>query len=122
MSEWTKVVTDPLGLAGFALFLVFGLVAKTRKSSERRWLTPVAVCLAIAALLGGLTLSYIKSSATSATAAKPQIQQPNLQVRQTSTGPGSPNVQGVNGNVTVTVDQSSGDTTKATSKVDQKSK
>lgn len=120
MSEWTKVVTDPLGLVGFALFLVFGLVAKTRKSSERRWLTPVAVCLAVAALLGGLTLSYIKSSATRATAAKSQIDKPNGQIKQTSTGPGSPNVQGVNGDVTITVDQSSGGAAKASAKVDQK--
>lgn len=120
MSEWTKVVTDPLGLAGFALFLVFGLVAKTRKSSERRWLAPVAVCLAVAALLGGLTLSYLKSSGTQAPAAKPAIQQQNSNVKQISTGSGSPNVQGVNGNVTVTIDQSSGDAAKTGIKVDQK--
>jgi hypothetical protein len=119
MSEWTKVVTDPLGLAGFALFLVFGMVAKARKSTERRWLAPVAICLAVAALVGGLTLSYVRTSAARASAAKPESQQP-IQVKQISSGPGSPNVQGVNGNVTVTVDQSSGEATKAGTKVDQK--
>src|SRR5271157_249610 len=53
MSEWTKVVTSPLGLAGFALFLVFGYLAKLKRSNERRWLAPLAVFAAIAALVGG---------------------------------------------------------------------
>jgi hypothetical protein len=37
-------------------------------------------------------------------------QQPTNKVRQSTSGPGSPAVQGVQGNVTITVDQSSGDT------------
>ena len=31
MADWTKVVTDPLGLAGFAIFVVLVLVAATRR-------------------------------------------------------------------------------------------
>ncbi len=38
----------------------------------------------------------------------PTRQQTNQQVQQTSTGEGSPNVQGVQGDVTITVDQSKG--------------
>jgi hypothetical protein len=60
MSEWTKVVTSPLGLAGFALFLVFGYLAKVKRSDERRWLAPVAVFVAVAALVGGLVLAYVQ--------------------------------------------------------------
>ena len=38
MSEWIKAVTHPLGLAGFALFLVFGALGKIKSKDERRWL------------------------------------------------------------------------------------
>ena len=60
MSEWTKVVTSPLGLAGFALFLVFGYLAKVKKSDERRWLAPIAAFAALSALVGGLALAYFQ--------------------------------------------------------------
>ena len=109
MSEWAKVVTDPLGLAGFALFLVFGYLAKAKKSNQQRWLAPLAVCAAIAALAGGLALSYVrvsKSVAPAVNTSNPPMQQTN-KVQQSSSGAGSPNVQGVQGDVTITVDQSS---------------
>jgi hypothetical protein len=115
MSEWTKVVTDPLGLAGFALFLVFGCLAKMKQSSERRWMAPLAVSAAILTLAGGLTLSYFRTAKSAPpvvqTDKKPAPTQVN-QVQQSSTGPGSPNVQGVNGNVVITVDQSGETSTK----------
>ena len=50
MAPWTKVVTNPLGLAGFALFLVFGYLAKIKRNDERRWLSPVAFAIAAVAL------------------------------------------------------------------------
>jgi hypothetical protein len=103
MGEWIKVVTDPLGLAGFALFLMFGYVAKFKRVSEQRWLARVAVISAVAALIGGLSLSYVKTSKSAAAA----LGQAN-RVHQVSTGQGSPNVQGVKGDVTITVDQSTG--------------
>jgi hypothetical protein len=112
MSEWAKVVTDPLGLAGFALFLMFGYLAKAKKSNQQRWLAPLAVCAAIAALAGGLALGYVrvsKSAAPVVNTSKPPMQQTN-KVRQSSSGAGSPNVQGVQGDVTITVDQSSAGT------------
>ena len=116
MSEWSKVVTDPLGLAGFALFLVFGLFAKLKRRDERRWLTPLAVLMAVSALVGGIFLSYRKSSQTQvsaptqATAPGPKQQQSQSEVIQHTTGQGSPAVQGVQGDVTITIDQSSGST------------
>jgi hypothetical protein len=114
MSEWTKVVTEPLGLAGFALFLVFGLVAKRKSKDERRWITPLAAFMAVCALLGGIFLSYKKSGQPAAmppgqTATMPVTkQQTNTKVIQETTGQGSPAVQGVQGDVTITIDQSSG--------------
>ena len=121
MSEWTKVVTQPLGLVGFCLFLVFGYLAKVKRHDERHWLTPVAVALAAVSLIGGLTLAYLQTPNPQAPVIQttnppaPSPQQTN-KVQQTSSGPGSPNVQGVQGDVTVTVDQSNGKTTTTTTK------
>ncbi len=127
MPDWTKVITHPLGLAGFALFLIFGLLAKVKRRDERRWLPPIAIVMALIALVGGLGLAYMQirgqtpplPSQTSRTPASSQ-QQTN-QVQQTTTAPGSPTVQGVQGDVTITVDQSSGktETTKTQAKKSQ---
>ena len=114
MQDWTKVVTEPLGLAGFALFLVFGVLSRVKRHDERRWLGPLAIAMAVLALTGGLTLAYLKRPPQAApqTISVPAAQatpktQTNL-VDQKSTGAGSPNVQGVQGDVTINVDQSSG--------------
>ncbi len=113
MSEWTKVVTQPLGLAGFVLFLVFGYLAKVKRQDARRWLSPVAFAIAAVALIGGLVIAYVqvpKSVAPASNPANPPAsiqQQTNQQVQQTTSGQGSPAVQGVQGDVTITVDQSS---------------
>lgn len=118
--DWTKAVTSPLGLAGFALFLVFGYLAKVTSSGGKRWLAPVAVFFAFAALVGGLAIAYRQVPGplpTPAQASKPALaqqapltQSQTNQVQQTSTGAGSPTVQGVQGDVTITVDQSAGKT------------
>jgi hypothetical protein len=114
MSEWTKVVTSPLGLAGFALFLVFGYLAKVKSKDERQWLSPAAVLVSVIALIGGLVLAYRQTPAAASPAqtdGRLAIQQQTpKQVQQRSTGDGSPNVDGVQGNVTITVDQSKGKT------------
>jgi hypothetical protein len=117
MTPWTKVVTHPLGLAGFVLFLVFGYLARSKRRDEHRWLAPVAFAIAAAALIGGLILAYVEVPKPVPPAVQisqpppPVQQQTNQKVQQTSTGKGSPNVQGVQGDVTITVDQSTGKTT-----------
>src|SRR5215472_5764380 len=107
MQDWTKVVTEPLGLAGFALFLVFGVLARLKAKDERRWLAPVASAMAFLALAGGLVLAYFKAALAPQPAVKnqPAPAQTNANVQQTTTGKGSPIVQGVQGDVTITVDQ-----------------
>jgi hypothetical protein len=109
ISEWTKVVSNPLGLAGFALFLVFAYLAKVKSADERRWLSPAAVLVALAALLGGLLIAYAQIPKPALPAqtngASPSQQMPR-RVEQISTGEGSPNIQGVQGNITLTIDQS----------------
>jgi hypothetical protein len=110
MVEWTKVVTNPLGLAGFALFLVFGILAKVKRNDERRWLSPAAVGIAAIALIGGLLLAYAQTP-------RPQLNHPaaNANPQQScsdadikTSGQGSPVVNCANGSVNITVDQSSG--------------
>lgn len=111
MVEWTRVITNPLGLAGFALFLVFGFLAKVKRTDERRWLSPAAFCIAALALIGGLVIAYAQAPRPQpvhpvVTSAPP----PNCNdVDQKSSGAGSPNVNCANGNVTITIDQSTGE-------------
>lgn len=99
MHEWTKVVTSPLGFAGFALFLVFGFLARQKRPRERRWLSRVATVMAFVALLGGISLAYLQARNSSSTRERPNV-------IQSSSGPGSPNVHDVKGPVTINVDQS----------------
>lgn len=114
MNEWAKVVTNPLGLAGFALFLIFGLIAKVKRSDEKRWITRVAACMAIAALAGGVAIACIQAfrptpSAAISNSPAPGAKQTCEATDQKSLGAGSPNVNCVQGNVTITVDQNTGD-------------
>lgn len=118
MSDWTKVVTNPLGLAGFALFLVFGFLAKLKQRDVRRWLAPVAIVMAVIALVAGLSLAYVQVrrlppvSPVRTQSTPAPCQQQNIQFDQKTPGAGSPAVNCVQGPVTITVDQSSGETEK----------
>jgi hypothetical protein len=61
ITDWTKVVTDPLGLAGFALSLVFTSLSRlqrVRQGTVGRWFAPVAYLLAAGCIVGGLFLAY----------------------------------------------------------------
>jgi hypothetical protein len=106
MTEWTKVVTNPLGLAGFALFLVFGVLAKLKRNDERRWLSPAAVSISAIALIGGLLLAYAQTPRSQP--ARPAAAQSCNDTDIKTSGQGSPVVNCANGPVNITVDQSSG--------------
>ncbi len=54
--DWTKVVTEPAGLAGFALSLMFGVLSARR--GMPRWWPAAAAALAAASVVGGLFLAY----------------------------------------------------------------
>lgn len=103
IASWIKVVTHPLGLAGFAIFLVFTFLGSTRRSKRPKWLSPVAFGLAAVALVGGLTLAF--------RANEPSGQHPSSQtissIQQSATGSANSNVAGVTGNVSVRVSDSS---------------
>ena len=98
-------------MASFALFLVFWSLRKAKRD-ERKWLLPVATVIAAFALAGGVYLAYHRAETSST--APPQgnqvqtSQQQNTQAQQTSSGAASPNIQGVEGNVNISIDQSLG--------------
>jgi hypothetical protein len=54
--DWTKVINTPLGLAGFALALIFGVIAKWGPRYPK-WLMPTAIILAAATMIFGLVIS-----------------------------------------------------------------
>ena len=93
-------MTQPLGLAGFALFLLFQLFGRKLKACERRSVFRVMMAMSAICLLGGLGLAYRYE----------QKQEKIEQVQQQSSGAGSPNVQGVQGDVNITIDQSTAGT------------
>jgi hypothetical protein len=98
MSSSAKVAIHPLGLTGFALFLVFSFLGKNRQRKKPTWLTPVAFAMAVAALAGGLFLSYQETNRTPAASSPPRIDQ----IKQ-SAGASSSNVAAVQGNVSVVI-------------------
>lgn len=63
--HWETVIRDPLGIAGFALSLVFALVTRTisrKRKEEHRWLVPAAYALAVVCVVGGFTLAWRRDS------------------------------------------------------------
>lgn len=106
VSTWINVVTDPLGLAGFALFLVFGFLAKVGLAKGQQWLTISAVSMAAIALIGGMLLSWQRNEATHLQEnATPSVSEhPSGETRQTTHGEQSPAVQNVKGNVTIKIE------------------
>jgi hypothetical protein len=95
--DWTKVLTHPLGLVGYVLSLLFGLLARVKRRDERRWILPAALLAAGIALAGGLGLAYrsVGNQSQVTTPTPPPLQQHNENVEQRSSGANSPNVQGV---------------------------
>ena len=114
MDKWIPVVTDPLGLAGFALFLVFSFLSLKRRSLDAHWIMASFITLAAVGLLGGLGLAYLRSGQTGPSPSKetgappvaqrepaPNGQQTSSPARQETHGSQSPTVSGVQGNVTI---------------------
>lgn len=112
MSEWTRILANPLSVAGFTLFLVCAGIAMRTRNAGRRWLSPTLFSLAFIALVGGLASSYWLSLEAGApqppSANVPVIsaEQTEAYVRLQGSGGGSPNVRGAGDNVAITADQS----------------
>lgn len=109
MDAWAKVVGLPLGLVAFSLYLLYKFATSRKQSNFVRisFLT-----MAILVMLSGLGLGYLQfrklQSTRSNEAQAPGLsQQQTNQVHQNTTGSGSPAIQGVQGDVSVTVGESS---------------
>lgn len=100
MIPWTRVVTHPLGLIGFALFLVFSFLAKNRQKKKPAWLAPLAFGMAFVTLVGGFGLAYMQ---TGRPTSKGGSYQRIGAIQQNSSGASNSNVAGVQGNVSVTI-------------------
>ena len=95
-----KAVTHPLGLAAFALFLVFTFLGRTRQFKRPTWLSPVAFVMAAAALVGGLILAYRAKTSNDQHAPSQTISA----IHQSAVGSANSNVAGVvGGDVSVRV-------------------
>jgi hypothetical protein len=143
VDKWIAVVTDPLGLVGFVLFLIFSLLATKRRSSHTTGLTAGFIILAAIALFGSLGLAYLRHRhlsdqlpparsaaplsdpqppsvpkavvpvAPSAARDRVDPSQPPTPVQQETHGSHSPAVGAVKGNVTITIQGSPPPTTNA---------
>lgn len=101
MAGWSELVTHPLGIAAFALVLLFSLLVKVREPAWlRKIIVSMAVILATLVVGGGLFLAYKQESREKA--------QPTLypgKIEQRTTGDNSPPVAGVEGNVNIEIEQ-----------------
>lgn len=61
MTKWIEVITDPLGLAGFALFLIFLFLTKYASQTQKKQLIPVFIIAAFISLIGGVVLVWESS-------------------------------------------------------------
>ena len=61
MDKCSEVVTSPLGLAGFVLFLMFSFLARTIRQSELAWSPSAFAMMAVIALVGGISLAFFQA-------------------------------------------------------------
>jgi hypothetical protein len=96
MDAWIKVVTSPLGLVGFALFLVFSFLGTRKKKPA--WFPIGAYGMAVLALMGRILIAYLHETQSKGDTAEQHIG--TIQQGQSGTGA---NTAGVQGNVTTTI-------------------
>ena len=95
MPKLTKLVTHPLGLAGYALACVFAYLEFSKQGPP--WFVILAGALAAVCVVGGIALAW-----KTAKAAKPAPQMPSQpSVRQETRGDQSPAISKVEGPVKI---------------------
>ena len=96
--QWEKVITNPLGIAGVALLLVFRYLSKRHGP---RWLVPFAYFLATVCIFGGFGLAYYRQSRSQIKPTAQTISSPSMQTdRINQKVDNGSAVAGVQGNVT----------------------
>jgi hypothetical protein len=99
--DWTKVITDPMGVIGFVLSLVFGVLG-VRKGMPSWW-PAAAMILAAVSIAGGLFLAFKKVEGDTARLEAERVEAAKSAVAPTpalsdtvkSAGPCSPVYSGV---------------------------
>lgn len=104
MSEWAKAVTHPLGLVGFALFLIFSLLTARKRKELPGWKIAFLLTAAVLVLVSGLGLSIIESKKPSNKVVSP----PSVKIDQQSEGDQSPPIAVVGGQVNVNSNNQAG--------------
>ena len=96
-----KILTDPLGLAGYALFLVFGVITLIlrKRQKKHQWLVPTGAVLACLCVVAGLSLAFLRESRLKPPPVAPVQSMHIDSVEQTVTSGSA--VTGVQGNVTI---------------------
>ena len=121
MVDWTKVLKDPYVWPAYALFCVLTAIPFVKKDNERRWFLPFFLVFAALVMTFGLWFAWHREARLESHPAgqAPGFNAPNVQsnhVNQSTTGAGSPAIQGVQGPVTITEDQSLGTSDKEPAK------
>ena len=103
--DWIKVITDPLGIAGYALALVFGITGRIISQKGKRnakWVAPTAFAFALVCIIGGLTLAYSRGVTPLPVRPKPASDQTqSMHIDKIDQKGNGAAVAGVQGNVTV---------------------
>jgi hypothetical protein len=103
MEKLPKIVTHPLGLAGYALALVFGLIGTLGPSNDISWLVPAAIALATVCIIGGLVLA--NGQVSKVRKSSPPVAS-TTGVTQHTQGDQSPAISGTSGDVSLSYENS----------------
>lgn len=98
MTSWQSAVIHPLGLAGYALACVFGLVARFGPTDQYPWLAPSAVAMACTALVTALLITLRQKSLNSQ---RSRSSPPSSPVLQKTRGVQSPAIAHTEGPVSI---------------------
>jgi hypothetical protein len=89
--DWSKVVTDPLGLVGFVLALAFGAasqIVRRKHGTRGQWMVIAAYVLAAVSVVSALAIAYRRVSPVSSPPANPLQGTP----AQTAPAPAAPSL------------------------------
>lgn len=101
--DWLSIASEPSELVCWGISALFSLTAGAMKRQKSKpWAVRTMIGVAGLSIVAGIGLLLWKVEKS------PRLptQQVNGVIQQQTSGPGSPNVQGVQGDVTIEVDQS----------------
>lgn len=77
--KWFGILTDPLGFAGFALFLIASLLTRVKSKGFFDSRTKAGIfAIGLVCVIGGFTLAYVRSGASNPPSDKGGIVKSNV--------------------------------------------